>query len=492
VKQTSAIGAIIMKFSWLLLLSSLPSLFLFTSPADAARLLQWRFDSNQNQLIFTTDDGIQPRARLFANPTRLVIDLPGTTFERPTLNQPVRGAIREIRVGKVDAQTTRIVIELAPGYTIDPQQVLFQNTAFSQWSVQLPPPERVAVLPGETPPSVVIPVPGASTVSSNPSSFPSRPTTPVGSLATIEAVELVGDGNQLVIRGDRTIRATSRWNARTNTYQITIPNAQLADEVRGPRLDARSSVSQVLVRQQDRRTVSILVKPSTGTQIGELNQLSEQLLALQLRQTRATLPPSTTIPVPPPTRTTLPDSYPRAPYGRIVVVIDPGHGGKDPGAIGIGGLREKDVILPISLQLAAILQQQGIQVVMTRSDDRFISLEGRVQMARQTRASLFVSIHANSAGRSRPDVNGVETYYYSSERFAQTIHYSILQSLSTRNRGVRRARFYVLRNNSIPSVLVEVGYMTGAEDARKLASPAYQRQMAEAIARGILLYIRQY
>jgi N-acetylmuramoyl-L-alanine amidase len=113
-------------------------------------------------------------------------------------------------------------------------------------------------------------------------------------------------------------------------------------------------------------------------------------------------------------------------------------------------------------------------------------------MARQTRASLFVSIHANSAGRSRPDVNGVETYYYSSERFAQTIHYSILQSLSTRNRGVRRARFYVLRNNSIPSVLVEVGYMTGAEDARKLASPAYQRQMAEAIARGILLYIRQY
>ena len=112
-------------------------------------------------------------------------------------------------------------------------------------------------------------------------------------------------------------------------------------------------------------------------------------------------------------------------------------------------------------------------------------------MARQARATLFVSIHANSVNRSRSDVNGIETYYYSSERFAQTIHYSILQSLSTRDRGVRQARFYVLRNNSIPAVLVEVGYVTGAEDAPRLATPAFQRQMAEAIARGILLYIRQ-
>jgi N-acetylmuramoyl-L-alanine amidase len=172
-------------------------------------------------------------------------------------------------------------------------------------------------------------------------------------------------------------------------------------------------------------------------------------------------------------------------------MIDPGHGGKDPGAIGIGGLREKDVILPISQQVAALLQQQGIQAVMTRSDDRFISLEGRVQMARQARATLFVSIHANSLSLRRPDVNGVETYYFSSQRLAQEIHYSMLQSLNVRDRGVRRARFYVLRNNSIPAVLVEVGYVTGAGDAPKLASPAFQRQMAEAIARGILLYIRQ-
>ena len=481
-----------MKSQWLLLLSSLSSIFLFSSPAEAARLLLWRFDPNQNQLIFTTDDGIQPKARLFANPTRLVIDLPGTTFERRTVNQLVRGAIREVRVGQVNSQTTRIVVELVPGYTIDPQTVQFESTSSNQWSVQLPRPERIAVLPGETSPSVVIPIPRDSTVSDNQSSFPSQPTTSASRLTTIEAIELLNDGTQLVIRGDQKLMATSRWNARTNTYQIIIPNAQLADQVRGPRLEARSPVSQVTVRQQDRRTVSIVVKPSTGIQIGELNQLSDQLLALQLRQTRPTLPPSTTRPIPPPNQTRLPDSFSRGSYGRMVVVIDPGHGGTDPGAIGIGGLREKDIILPISQQVAALLEQQGIQVVMTRSDDRFISLEGRVQMARRTGASLFVSIHANSISLRRPDVNGIETYYFSSQRLAETIHYSILQSLSTRDRGVRRARFYVLRNNSIPAVLVEVGYVTGAEDARKLASPAYQRQMAEAIARGILLYIRQY
>ncbi|HEY9829635.1 MAG TPA: N-acetylmuramoyl-L-alanine amidase [Stenomitos sp.] len=477
-----------MKFQWLLLLPSLSSIFLFSSPAEAARLLLWRFDANQNQLVFTTDGSVQPKAQLYANPNRLIIDLPGTTLGRPTMNQLVDGAIREVRVGQYNAQMTRIVVELAPGYTIDPQQVLFQGISPTQWSVQIPTPERITTTPRTTSqPVVVIPPPRTSNPANNQTETP----TPTSRLATIQAVELVNEGTQLVIRADQRVRATSRWDARANTYQIIIPNAQLADRVRGPQLDARSLLSQVLVRQQDRRTVVILVKPSRGGQIGELNQLTDQLLSLQLRPSRPVLPPTSSIPVPPPVRTTPPDSFPRVPNSRIVVMIDPGHGGKDPGAIGIGGLREKDVILPISQQVAALLEQQGVQAVMTRSDDRFISLEGRVQMARQARATLFVSIHANAISLRRPDVNGVETYYFSSQRLAEAIHSSMLQSLNVRDRRVRRSRFYVLRNNSIPAVLVEVGYVTGAEDAPRLASPAFQRQMAEAIARGILLYIRQ-
>ena len=477
-----------MKFQRLLLLSSVSSLVLLASPADAAKLIMWRFDTKQNRLEFTTDDGVQPKALLLANPTRLIIDLPGTTWARSTVNQQVGEGIREIRVGQLNSQTTRIVVELTPGYTVDPKQVLFQGTSSNQWSVQLPTPERIGAS-GATSLTVSIPTSNVSTPSNNQLETP----TFASRLATIQAVDLANNGTQLLIRADQSVTATSRWNARAKTYQITIPNARLAERIWGPQLDRRSPLSQVLIRQQDSRTVVILVKPSLGVEIGELNQLTDQLLALELQQTRVAQPPTPirSIPVPQPTRTTPPAPLPIVRNGRMVVLIDPGHGGYDVGAIGIGGLREKDVILPIAQQVALLLRQQGVQSYITRADDRFVSLEGRVQMARRAGAALFVSIHANSLSLRRPDVNGLETYYYSSQRFAQTIHYSILQSVSIRDRGVRQARFYVLRNNSMPAVLVEVGYVTGAEDARQLASPIFQRQMAEAIARGILQYMQQ-
>ncbi|NEO02403.1 MAG: N-acetylmuramoyl-L-alanine amidase, partial [Moorea sp. SIO3I7] len=239
------------------------------------------------------------------------------------------------------------------------------------------------------------------------------------------------------------------------------------------------------------------------TRIGSLNQLNDQLLALQLRpliSRRPTripprsipVPPPNSIPVPPPNRTRPPIPRRRVPKERLVVVIDAGHGGKDPGAIGLGGIQEKDVNLSISRQVEALLEKQGIQVVMTRSDDRFISLNGRVQVAERTDADLFVSIHANAIGGKRPDVNGLETYYYSTgQSLAQTIHYTILRSVDVSDRRTRRARFYVLRKTSMPAVLVEVGFLTGYEDSAKLKTAAYRSQMARAIARGILLYIRQ-
>jgi N-acetylmuramoyl-L-alanine amidase len=176
----------------------------------------------------------------------------------------------------------------------------------------------------------------------------------------------------------------------------------------------------------------------------------------------------------------------------LVVVIDPGHGGKDSGAVGIGGVREKDIILPIGRRVAEILQQNGVQVVMTRDSDYFVTLPGRVVLAERVNADVFVSIHANSAGASRPDVNGLEVYYYDSGlSLARVVRSSILQSINIRDRGVRRARFYVLRKSSMPSILVETGYLTGRQDVARLRTSAYQNQMAEAIARGILQYLRR-
>jgi N-acetylmuramoyl-L-alanine amidase len=175
-----------------------------------------------------------------------------------------------------------------------------------------------------------------------------------------------------------------------------------------------------------------------------------------------------------------------------VVAIDPGHGGGDVGAVGIGGIQEKEIVLDISKQVAAILEQQGVQAIMTRSDDREVELEPRVDLAERVNATLFVSIHANAIDMSRPDINGIETYYYDNgESLARTIHNSVLQGTGAPDRRVRQARFYVLRKTSMPSVLVEVGFVTGADDAPKLRDPAYRSQMAASIARGVLLYLRQ-
>jgi N-acetylmuramoyl-L-alanine amidase len=173
-------------------------------------------------------------------------------------------------------------------------------------------------------------------------------------------------------------------------------------------------------------------------------------------------------------------------------MIDPGHGGKDPGAIGIAGVQEKDIILPISLRIAKILQENGVETVLTRDADYFVTLPGRVEMAQRTGADIFVSIHANSAGLNRPEVSGLETYYYDSGLdLARTVHNKILQNVNVRDRRVRKARFYVLRKNSIPSILVELGYLTGEEDVANLQRSSYQNQMAQAIAQGILQYLKQ-
>jgi N-acetylmuramoyl-L-alanine amidase len=158
----------------------------------------------------------------------------------------------------------------------------------------------------------------------------------------------------------------------------------------------------------------------------------------------------------------------------------------------LGGLLEKDVVLPIGRRIAEILEQNGVQTVLTRDADFFVELQGRVDIAERVNATVFVSVHANSV-ENRPDVNGLEVYYYESGyALAESVRKSILQNIGTiKDRGTRKARFYVLRKSSMPSILVEAGYMSGREDNPRLGSPEYQNRMAEAIALGILQYLKR-
>jgi beta-lactamase class A len=126
-------------------LLSVLSILLLSSQAKAASLESWHFDATQNQLDLTTDSGIQPRAFLINNPTRLVIDLPGTHLDNNTIHQSLGSVVRAIRVGQMDTTTSRLVIELAPGYTISPENVLFRGDSSSHWVVKLSSIERVAL-----------------------------------------------------------------------------------------------------------------------------------------------------------------------------------------------------------------------------------------------------------------------------------------------------------------------------------------------------------
>jgi len=347
--------------------SGLVSLWcLFPSIAEAANLQSWQFDQRNNRLEIKADDGVQPRAQLVFNPTRLVIDLPGTRLGRPKQLEQYTGNFRALRVAQFDRDTTRIVLELAPGYIIDPQQVRFRYSTARNWTIELPQPQY----------------------------------------------------NQ---------------DFATNSQ----PDGQTLDVPQAPPAPA---------------------------------------------PTRPLFPIS---PTPRPNSTNQP-----IPSGRPIVVIDPGHGGPDPGAVGIGGLRETDIVLDIGRQVSALLTQQGIGVILTRDAEYDLGLEPRVQMANRANATVFVSIHANAINMSRPDISGLETYYFTSgKELAEVIHRTILEDIGLPDRRVRQARFYVLRYSSMPSVLVETGFVTGADDAARLSNPEYRSRMAAAIARGILRYL---
>lgn len=190
-----------------------------------------------------------------------------------------------------------------------------------------------------------------------------------------------------------------------------------------------------------------------------------------------------------PSAETLPD----VPRGRYRLVIDPGHGGPDPGAVGINGLRETDVVLDVSLQVAQLLQAKGVEVLLTRTSEVDVDLPPRVALANNNRADLFLSIHANALSLSRPDVNGIETFYFQdgpSRRLAEAVQTQMLRiSPGSPDRGSRPGRFFVIRRTVMPSALAEMGFVTGELDSPRLADPAFRQRMAVAIATGLLNYL---
>jgi N-acetylmuramoyl-L-alanine amidase len=342
-----------------LLLADLPSL--------ASSLAAWRIN-RQGQLELRTRPNVSLRAFYEAGSggrgPRVWIDFP----EPPGRSRTVRGSgsIQEVRIGRPDAGTTRLVLEFLPGTQLNPADLRLVGTAQDRW--------RMDIKGLERPPALVL-----------------------------------GEGD---LEGT----SVQTWTATRTPF----PTA------------------------------------------------SAPLSA---------------------------DGLPVVPRGRFLVVLDPGHGGPDPGAVGIGGLRETDVVLDVSLQVARLLQARGVQVLMTRTSEVDVDLPPRVAMANSARATAFVSIHANALSMARPDVNGVETFFFDGAGNASRSLAAALQgrmmavSPGTPNRGVKPGRFFVIRRAAMPAALLEMGFVTGAVDAPRLANAEFRRSMALAIAAGILDFL---
>lgn len=192
------------------------------------------------------------------------------------------------------------------------------------------------------------------------------------------------------------------------------------------------------------------------------------------------------------------------------VVLDPGHGGHDKGAVCIFG-NEKDFALDVCFRARKLLQARGLKVIMTRQDDTFIPLEQRPAVANATPNSIFVAIHFNDAGN--PDASGFEIYSITPQgepstadnvlalhdlrpepgnvtdvkslALSESIYHSMLGNIPQVDRGVKHARFAVIRVAQVPAVLIEGGFVSSSSEARQIATPAYRQQLAEAIVNGI-------
>jgi len=189
-------------------------------------------------------------------------------------------------------------------------------------------------------------------------------------------------------------------------------------------------------------------------------------------------------------------------YRGKVIVIDAGHGGSDPGAVGASGTKEKEVNLDIAKRVARILEAQGAKVVMARSGDSDVGLYERTDKANKAKADVFVSIHMNA--NNDKSIGGTSTYIYSgtgdsretariqeSNRLARYVQAELVKALGLRDIGIRDANFAVLRTANMPAILAEVAFISNAAEEKMMRTDDFRNKVAEAIARGIGLYFAE-
>ena len=182
---------------------------------------------------------------------------------------------------------------------------------------------------------------------------------------------------------------------------------------------------------------------------------------------------------------------PKKPPIKDKVVLDPGHGGTDYGAIR-EGINEKDITLDLTQRVASILKSKGYKTAMTRTEDVYIGLQERCDFNEVENPEIFVSIHVNSAVATEP--YGIETHYYHepSKELAEVIQKHLMKNIDTKDRGILKSKFYVINHTDVPAVLVETGFISNADERAELITEKRKQATAKAIAEGIIEYLKNH
>ncbi len=406
---------------------------------------------------------VEVRTALLGQPDRLVVDLVNAASRIETREAAVgEFGIRRIRVAQfqVKPYVTRVVLDLDAPVDVEvapatPEVVLrLRPRDAAATPGPAPSPEPVgAASPEPSPPPLATP--------SAPALLQDRP-------RILEvAVERQVGRLRIVIQGDRPLDYQVRELPEPDRLVLDIPGVfvpvkqELAvggpvEVVRAAQFQTDPDVARVVVEWRTRAPYEVRAEEGGNRLVVVVEELPAQ-----------------------------------PPRGGHVVAIDPGHGGKDPGAIGATGLVEKDVTLDVGLRLRDALRRQSVRTVMTREADVFVDLQDRVPIALRAGATVFVSVHANST--TRGVIRGVETYYLkpNSVLLATWIQEELGRSLGIPDRGIRTANFKVLRDSPVPAVLVEVGYLSNLEDEALLRTAAFRQRAAEAVARGVVRFVSQ-
>ena len=318
-------------------------------------------------------------------------------------------------------------------------------------------------------------------------------------------------------------------------------DTQLTDPAQLPTALPEGPLVRLRTAQRDARMTRLILDVPGLTDYGAFPMLDPFRLIIDVRGTARVDPRPQQVAV----TAVRPERHPPAgtapaapPARRFKIVLDPGHGGKDPGAIGVGGVVEKDVVLAIAVRLKERLAEiPNLDVILTRDRDVFLALEERTARANAERADLFVSIHGNASPNA--DLSGVETYYLNntndratlrlakmenglqamtahgkrdrdaalilsdliqnykiqeSVALAEEVQRTLIAELSARatpanNLGVKRGPFYVLVGAGMPCVLVEVSFLTHPQEGARLATRSYQETIADGLLRGIRRFV---